>query len=141
MDLKFSFGASNPLPLTSESTGSTSLGAGSSSLELRVRRETGIGGAPGALVCAAVSADGVEYARAEKPVIDPSPAGLVSAARSVIARAGAELPEPLIGSVTGVVLDLGDPGPDVLAQLGDSADEGFQARTGIAVGTRIRLAE
>jgi hypothetical protein len=101
-------------------------------------------------VCEAISGDGVSYARAEKSVQDPaSPAGIAAAVRSALARAGAELPEQLLGSVTGVRLDLDDREGEVLAELGipvasgtdplAAVDEALQARTGIAAGTLIHV--
>ncbi|CAG7622771.1 hypothetical protein ACFPZL_10895 [Leucobacter soli] len=146
MDLKFSFGASNPLPLTTEGAGSASPGPGSSRLSLRVT----LGDFPGQVVCEALSGDGVSYARAEKIAADP--AALAAAVRSAIARAGAELPEPLIESVTEIELALGGAEAEVLVGLGlalgqnadptgpiSSVDEALQARTGVSAGTPIRL--
>ena len=169
MDLKFTFGASNPLPLATEGAGSASApGSASSTLELRVSLDTagratdsaaggaaggagsaeGGGSAGGSVVCEALSGDGVSYARAEKALRDRSPAGVAAAVRSALARAGAELPEPLIESVTDVVLELGEHEAAVLAELGLAADPdsdplaaidtALQARTGIAAGTPIR---
>ena len=147
MSLQFSFGAANPLPLVPD--GAAGAPATTSSvLDLRVTIE---GGAPATVVCEGISGDGVSYARAEKAVQDPdSPAGLAAAARSALARAGAELPEPLIESVTGVVLSLGGIEREVLAELGLNidadadpvarVDDALQARTGIAAGTPIRVA-
>lgn len=158
MDLKFSFGASNPLPLATEGAGSASAPlSASSTLELRVSlasasdTTTGMasGAAADAVVCEALSGDGVSYARAEKACRDLNAAGLASAVRSALARAGAELPEPLIGSVTGVTLELGGSETAVLIELGLEVtagadplalvDETLQARTGIAAGTPIHV--
>lgn len=152
MDLKFSFGASNPLPLATDGAGSASLpistapASTSSALELRVSLT---GATPALAVCEAISGDGVSYARAEKSVQDPvSSTDIAAAVRSALARAGAELPEQLLGSVTGVRLDLDGREIEVLAKLGipvasgvDSlaaVDEALQARTGLAAGTPIR---
>ena len=145
MDLKFSFGASNPLPLSAEGAGSASPGATSSVLELHV---TLVDGAR--LRCEGVSLDGVSYASAEKQTTSgEDPVALSAALRSVLARCGAELPEPLIDSVSAIALSLEgreaaalealglpvSPSASVLAQV----DEALQARTGIAAGTPIRV--
>ena len=163
MDLKFTFNGSShdrgqnehhhddahsgiPLPFAGASGSGPA--AASNVLELRVS-------ASGAtVVCEGLSGDGVSYARAEKPVEDPAaPAALAPAVRSVLARAGASLPEPLIESVTGIVLALDGAEAAVLAELGlplleqadpaapiSAVDEALQARTGVAAGTPIRLA-
>lgn len=146
MDLKFSFGASNPLPLSAEGAGSASPGAASSVLELRVSLVD-----RGRLRCEGVSLDGVPYASAEKQIShEEDPAALAAGLRSVLARGGAELPEPLIDSVSAIALSLDgrevaalealgltvSAGSPILAQV----DEALQARTGIAAGTPIRLA-
>lgn len=99
------------------------------------------------IICEALSGDGVQYARAQKPLAGAS---LSSAVRSVLARAGAELPERLIESVTAVKLALGGRETEVLTELGltvspatpvlAQVDAALQARTGIAAGTPI-LAE
>ena len=62
----------------------------------------------------------------------------------------AELPEPLLGSVTAVVLDLGGREAEALEGLGltvslassqlSTVDEALQARTGLAAGTPITTA-
>ena len=165
MDLKFSFGASNPLPIS----GAGSLSAPptpSSVLELRVSLSAD-GGLDAAtddvsdatdggsvLVCEALSGDGVSYARAMKRPAGDGPAALAAALRSALARCGAELPEPLLGSVTGVVLDLGGLEVAALEALGLRAnaapampgsqlaavDAALQARTGVAAGTPITAA-
>jgi len=146
MDLKFSFGASNPLPLSAEGAGSASSGPGSSVLELHVTLQPG-----GTLIsCAGVSADGVTYARAEKQVAGSDAASLAQAVRSVLARGGAELPEPLLGSVSAVSVSLGGREVEVLGEMGLSVsagaqalaqvDEALQARTGITAGTPILIA-
>lgn len=144
MDLKFTFGASNPLPLSSTGAGSASSpGPGSSVLELRVSLQP-----DGSLMrCEGVSADGVIYASAEKKISAEDPTTLAAAFRSVIARCGAELPEPLIGSVSAIALDFGGREADALVQLGlmvsptapalAQVDESLQARTGINAGTPI----
>ena len=143
MDLKFSFGASNPLPLVSEGAGSASPGAGSSALELHVRL------LDRTLRCEGVSLDGVSYASAEKRLTDEEdPAALAAALRSVLARGGAELPEPLIDSVSAVALSLDGREASTIEALGLAVsahspvlaqiDESLQARTGIAAGTPIR---
>lgn len=149
MDLKFTFGASNPLPLASEGAGSASLpgglgGPGAGMCELRVRLNT----AERSLLCEGVSGDGVAYSSAEKKLAGEDIASLASALRSVIARGGAELPEPMLGSVSAISLQLDgreaealtelglmvSPGGAILAQI----DEALQARTGITAGTPIR---
>lgn len=155
MDLKFTFGAANPLPLATSGTGTGGTGgsgaSSASTLDLRVTLESG---QPAVAVCEGLSGDGVAYARAEKAVQDPASASeLAAAVRSVLARVGAELPEPLIDSVTGIVLALGGAEAEVLARLGITAsaspdpsapiaavDEALQARTGVAAGVPIRVA-
>ena len=167
MDLKFTFNGSShdqgdsghdhgghgqegatsgiPLPFA----GATATGSTSSTLELRVSLDA----AGGAVACEAFSGDGVAYARAEKAVQEGGPVELAAATRSAIARCGAELPEPLIGSVTEVTFALGGAEAAVLAALGlplaqsmdpaasiSAVDEAMQARTGIAIGTPIRIA-
>lgn len=152
MDLKFSFGGASPdhdhsghgsggapsgVPLPFAGATPVPLST-SSTLELRVS----LGEA--AVVCEALSGDGVSYARAEKASGDRSPAALAAAVRSALARTGAELPEPLIGSVTDVTLALGGAEDAVLAELGlggapSAVDAALQARTGIAVGTPMRI--
>lgn len=155
MDLKFSFsggpdkhdhgdqggpsGGGVPLPFAGASSGSPL--STSSVLELRVSL------VEGEMICEGLSGDGVSYASAQKQVLGDSDGALAAALRSVLARCGAELPEPLIASVTGVVLRLGGREPAVLRELGlavaesgaqlASVDDGLQARTGIAVGTPI----
>ena len=144
MDLKFTFGASNPLPLSAEGAGSAS-SLGNGMCELRVTLDS----AAGLLRCEGVSGDGVAYSSAEKKLVADDTASLAAALRSVIARGGAELPEPMLGSVSAIALSLGgqeaaalgelglmvSPGSAVLAQV----DEALQARTGIAAGTPIRV--
>lgn len=152
MSLKFTFGSSTPephdhggspagipLPFAGAASRSTST---SSTLELRVSLE-----GPEA-VCEGFSGDGVSYARATRAITDTSAAAVAVAVRSVLARAGAELPEPLIESVSGVVVSLDGAEAAVLTELGlvvtegadqlSSVDETLQARTGISVGTPIR---
>jgi hypothetical protein len=141
MDLKFSFGASNPLPLSAEGAGSASPGPGASVLELRVTL------GDGELVCEGLSGDGVAYASARRAVSGDGPEALAAAVRSVLARGGAELPEPLIGSISNVAMSLDGHEIEVLYALGltvaaDSpilaqVDDALQARTGIAAGTPI----
>ena len=146
MDLKFTFGGASPdqhdhggapsgIPLPFAGIASAPASA-SSVLEVHVTRlgET--------VIAEARSGDGVSYARAERAGADHSPAGLAAAARSAIARAGAELGEPLVQSVSAVVVDLGEDSDEVLRELGlDPADpavtEALQARTGITAGTPI----
>lgn len=120
-------------------------------LELRVTRGAGTGtgtdGDGSVLVCEALSGDGVSYARAEREFTES--AGLAAAVRSVLSRVGPEMPEPLLGSVTGVVLSLGGGEAEALAELGLAVDEAqdppaavneaLQARTGVAAGTPIRI--
>ncbi len=144
MDLKFSFGASNPLPLSAEGAGSASPGAASSVLELHVSLVDGA-----RLRCEGVSLDGVSYASAEKQISsEEDPAALAAGLRSVLARCGAELPEPLIDSVSAIALSLGGREASTLEALGlavspqspvlAQVDEALQARTGVAAGTPIR---
>ena len=144
MDLKFSFGASNPLPLSAEGAGSASPGAASSVFELHVTLLDG-----SQLRCEGVSLDGVSYASAEKQVSsEEDPASLAATLRSVLARCGAELPEPLIDSVSGIALSLGGREAAALEALGltvsldapvlAQVDETLQARTGLTAGTPIR---
>ena len=144
MELKFSFGASNPLPLSAEGAGSASPGVGSSVLELHVTLLDG-----SQLRCEGVSLDGVSYASAEKQVSsEEDPASLAATLRSVLARCGAELPEPLIDSVSGIALSLGGREAAALEALGltvsldapvlAQVDETLQARTGLTAGTPIR---
>lgn len=145
MDLKFTFGASNPLPLSAEGAGSASApGPGSSVLELRATLVH-----DGPLVrCEGVSADGVVYASAEKQAAGEDPASLAIALRSALARCGAELPEPLIGSVSAIAVDFGGAETEALSELGllvspgspilAQVDAPLQARTGINAGTPIR---
>lgn len=107
--------------------------------------------------CDARSGDGVSYARAQRSVkaklaaeSETTDAALGLALKSVLARAGAELPEKLIESVTSVKLSLGGREAAVLTELGLIAnpaaailaqvDAPLQARTGITAGTPIVLA-
>ncbi|MCB1274301.1 MAG: hypothetical protein KDB25_07915 [Leucobacter sp.] len=148
MDLKFSFDKSNPLPLATEGAGSSfPPSSGSNVLDLRVTVEGS------EVVCEGLSGDGVSYARVGKRVADPAaPELLAAATRSVLARTGAALPEPLIESITGIVFALEGAEAAVIAELGlaseaqaDPAaqiiavDDALQARTGIAAGTPIRI--
>lgn len=148
MDLKFSFGASNPLPLANSGAGAPGPGSGPGSnvLELQVSLSVD----KQALLCEGLSGDGVSYAKAQKALAQHDPATLAAALRSVLARAGAELPEPLISSVTAVVLAIGGDEAEVLSDLGlavtpgatqiATVDDALQARTGITAGTPIRTA-
>ncbi len=145
MELKFTFGASNPLPLQQEGAGSASA-PGSGVLELRVSFSP----AGDELVCEGRSGDGVSYASTSVRYEDRP---LHLSLRSALARGGAELPEPLLGAVNGIVLDLGGreaealeglgltvaPGASAGAQLA-TVDAALQARTGIAAGTPITAA-
>lgn len=148
MDLKFTFGASNPLPLSAEGAGSASaLGAGTGMCELRVTLDSG----KGALLCEGVSGDGVSYSSAEKLVAADDTASLALALRSVLARGGAELPEPMLGSVSAISLKLDGREAEALRELGlltsatgailAQVDSALQARTGITAGTPIRLGD
>lgn len=165
MDLKFTFGDASPLPLTDVNAGSPGPGQGSARLELHVSLAEAHDGER-SIVCVGRSGDGVEYARSEKPLAGTEPGALAAAIRSVLARAGAELPEPLLGSVTAIAIDLTAPGSSVderttqhaalIDALGLSAgveagtvagtgtafavNEPLQARTGVAAGTPIRFA-
>ena len=150
MDLKFSFGGASPdhndhgdapsgIPLPFAGATSTPSSA-SSVLEMRVSR------AEGAVIAEALSGDGVSYARATRSTTDTSPAGIAAAARSAIARAGAELGDPLLNSVSAIVLALDEASSAVLNELdldpaSAQVNESLQARTGIAVGTPIRWGE
>lgn len=157
MSLKFTFGggASNQhdhgsespgIPLPFNVTPATSLSS-SSVLELHVTR---VGDA---LVCEGVSGDGVTYGRSQKSLVDGELSTLAATLRSVLARTGAELPEPLITSVTAVVLkSIGGDTDDAAVlraldlEVDESADqpstvsEALQARTGLNMGTPIRFA-
>lgn len=161
MDLKFSFsgakssrdashdhdghahgaaGAAGGIPLPFAGAASAPLSS-SSVLELRVslQGET--------MICEGVSGDGVTYARAE---VSAGGRPFAHALRSALARAGAELPEPLLGSVTAVVLDLDGREAETLEGLGlavsgggaqlATVDEMLQARTGISAGTPVVVA-
>lgn len=153
MDLKFTFGASNPLPLAEGAGSASAAPSASSELELRVTLPSGgTGDGTSTLICEGLSGDGVSYARTERRVEDPaSPSQLAAGVRSALARAGAELPEPLLGSVTGVRLVLSGAEAAVLSELGvamgpdpradgfAAIDEALQARTGIPAGTPIRV--
>ncbi|GAA1616278.1 hypothetical protein [Leucobacter chromiireducens] len=151
MDLKFSFGGASPdhhdhggapsgvsLPLTAKPV---SLGPASSSLDIVLRR-TGA-----TLVAEAVSGDGVTYARAEVDTApEPAPEALAKAARSAISRAVAELEGPMSESVTAVVVDLGTDSVALITALGINladpvVDAALQRRSGIAMGTPVRVAD
>lgn len=133
-----------PLPFAGAAAGGTV--STSSALDLSVAFDE----AAGMMSCEALSGDGVLYARSEKPVQGRDVPALAAAARSVLARTGAGLPEPLLGSVTGIVLALGGAESAVLAEFGIAlgngedlvaVDEALQARTGISAGIPIRLAD
>ncbi|MBK0418969.1 hypothetical protein JD276_07965 [Leucobacter sp. CSA1] len=166
MDLKFSFGGSEPehhdhgaasgttpdgvppggIPLPFSTAPASSSGV----LELAVRRSGGT------LVAEAVSGDGVTYGRSEVRLGGEDPAALAAAVRSALSRVVAELGVPLAGSVTALTLDLaaaahpvvaelgfpthGDPGSAKPRDPGATAvtDTAFQRRTGIAAGTPVR---
>lgn len=141
MDLKFSFGASNPLPLGPEGAGSASAAG---VLELRVS----LSPSGDEMICEGVSGDGVSYGGAQRRIAGDGAGDLATTLRSVLARCGAELPEPLLGSVTAVVLSLGGREEETLEALGlvvsngaqlGAVDGELQARTGIAAGTPIGL--
>ena len=139
-------GAATPgIPLPFDVTPATSLSS-SSVLELRVTRRDDL------IVCEGVSGDGVTYGRAQKAVSDDLVSTTAAAVRSVLARAGAELPEPLISSVTAVIIDgVGgdsedvavlralDLEVDIVADPPTTVSEALQARTGLSAGTPIRL--
>lgn len=157
MDLKFTFaGASSdhghdgapagiPLPLAGAPSPGETSGQGSSILELVVT-QTDDGSE---LVCEGRSGDGANYATARRAVTGSDNDALALAFRSVLARGGAELPEPLLGSVSAVVVFLHGRERDVLTALGvtvspagqllGQVDDALQARTGIAAGTPLRL--
>lgn len=141
-----------PLPFAGAASSGQPIST-SSILEIRVTRGTGAAAptdgtantsavAAELVIAEALSGDGVSYGRAEKSITAGDAASLGSAARSVIARVGATLPEPLIGSVSAVVLSFGADGTEVLASLGianSAVDEALQARTGLSAGTPIRI--
>lgn len=114
----------------------------SSVLELRV---TSI---DGNVRCEGVSGDGVTYSSAS---VTPGSKPLAEVVRSAIARAGAALPEPLLGAVTAVVFDLSDRSAEVARDLGltvsetgdqlATVSEALQMRTGVSAGTPILRAE
>lgn len=148
MDLKFSFGGASPdqhdhgdapsvipLPFAGAATSRT---PSSTVLEVRVAL------AGDAVVAEALSGDGVSYAKASRSIVDLSPASIAAATRSAVARAGAELGDPLVTSVSAIVLTFGAQSDGVLRELElDSANPAvstsLQARTGIMAGTPIRL--
>lgn len=149
MDLKFSFGGASPdhhdhggapsgIPLPFAGA-ATQLASTSSVLELHVT----VAGQE--VIAEALSGDGVSYGRAVTSAVDRDSVGVAAAARSALARVGAELGDPLIGSVSAVVLDLGTLAAPVLAELGVEAPgearvtEALQARTGVAQGTPVRV--
>lgn len=150
MSLKFSFGGSSPEPHDHASPGIPLPFAGAASQPVSTSSvldfKVSLNGDEA--VCEALSGDGASYARATKRIAESSTAGLAAAVRSVLARTGAELPEPLLGSVTGVVLDLGGAEASVLGELGlavspgaaqlAAIDAALQARTGLTAGTPIR---
>lgn len=122
-------------------------------LTFRVSRDTVGPASSAALVCEALSGDGVSYARIVRELSGAShltePAYLATGVRSALSRIGPELPEPLMGAATEVVLALGGGEAEVLTELGIEVDvakdpharvdETLQARTGISVGTPIRI--
>ncbi|NLA64937.1 MAG: hypothetical protein GX862_03210 [Leucobacter sp.] len=175
MDLKFTFSgspsaqhdhdgapAAMQLPFSTTAVGSPQ--STSSVLELRVSLTPD----GGEIVCEGISGDGVSYAKSSKQLsagaaqasaAQAEPQGvdvavatskLAAAVRAGVARAGAELPEPLIQSVTAIELDLGGREAEVLTELGvvvstgtqqlGQVDGALQARTGVAAGTPIRKA-
>lgn len=160
MDLKFSFGGGSsdshdhggtssgiPLPFAGASSSSVSH---SNTLEIRLTLSDPESHTP-TVVANALSGDGVSYAKAQKLVQDLTAEGITAAARSALARVGAELGDPLVQSVTAVVIDLGAHRTAVFGELGLSnaalagatecegvMTEGLQARTGISAGTIVR---
>lgn len=151
MDLKFTFGGASPdqhdhgdapsgipLPFAVSTAG---LGSTSSVLELHAT----VSGDE--LVTEALSGDGVSYAQAAVPLADRTPSAVAAALRSGLSRAGAELDDPLRGSVTavrlaGALAALGLDAAALLAELGcdpaaPAITEALQARTGLTVGTPI----
>lgn len=146
MNLSFTFGgASAGQHDHHDAAPSASLPSGppSSVLQLNVSLRDGV--ARGAVI----SGDGTVYAQAEKPVPGFSHPEVASAVRSVLARAVAELPEPVQESVSEIRFDLGGPEAAVAQELGLAVDlsadpparidDALQARTGITAGTPILL--
>lgn len=101
-----------------------------------------------AVHCIGVSGDGVEYSKAS---VELTGRELHASVRSALARAGAGLPEPLLGAVSAVVLNLNGLETEVVAEWGltvsagsaqlASVDEHLQTRTGISVATPIMRSE
>lgn len=146
MSLAFTFGGASSGHHDHEGapTGvSLPIGAPSNALELRVSLTDG------EVVGEVFSSDGTSYARAVKAVTASDPDVVAPAVRSVLARAVAELPEPVQNSVGEIRLDLAGEESRVLAALGlrldgrvdppSATDEALQARTGLAAGTPIRV--
>lgn len=160
MDLKFSFGGASPdrhdhgaapsgIPLPFAGAASTPVST-SHVLELRATLSNPDSHAP-TVIANALSGDGVSYARAEKLVTERTPAGIATATRSALARAAAELGDPLVQSVTAVVLQLGEHRTTAFHELGLASaarpgaaecegvmTEVLQARTGVTAGTIVR---
>ena len=117
-----------------------SLGPASSSLDIVLRRSDA------KLVAEAISGDGVTYARAEVDTdTDAAPETLAKAARSAVSRAVAELEGPMSDSVTAIVVDLGTDSVALITALGINladpvVDAALQRRSGIAMGTPVRVA-
>ena len=144
MDLKFTVGASNPPSHDHEGSDSPPfVAANASVLELRVTRNNN------EITCAALSGDGVAYATISRILSGEDQQALAAAIRSALARCGAELVEPLIESVTAIVLSLDGEEANAVTALGltprdageqaqiAEVDDALQARTGIASGTPI----
>lgn len=158
MELKFTFGGSADHSHSDEQAVRATPGAQlpivggaapqSGSPEMRVTLE-------GSEVRCAVVGAGTEYASASVAARELTPTAIASAVRSALARAHAELPDSMRGTVSAVSLELGDDSPRVLAELGATAelasgggdggevlvDEALQARTGLVSGTPIRLGQ
>lgn len=155
MDLKFTFGASNASSHDhhddhdddhDHSHTPPFVASNASVLELRVTREND------EIICNALSGDGVSYAKTSRTLSGEDQPALATAIRSTLARCGAELVEPLIESVTAIVLSLGGEEAGAIAALGLSprqpdehgqvaeVDDALQARTGITSGTPILAA-
>lgn len=136
MDLKFTFQESRQLPLTEAPT------QASSELFIDLPDPAAAAETPRELRAVAVSGDGVTYASAERAV--RAGEEFHTAVRSVLARAVAEVGEPLSRSIT--ALRVGAEVHLALQQLGavDAAGTGTTAvlelRAGITPATRVELA-
>ncbi len=156
MNLKFSFNGAPQQPHDHDDHAPAGASAGSLPLSASFTQgpatsssvlEMNVTLAADEVVCTALSGDGVQYAAAS---VDINAQPLHQTLRSALARAGAELPEPLLSSVTAIVLDLGGREHETLTALGltvsasatqlATVDDALQQRIGIAAGTPIRIA-